>query len=220
MQSEQRLSAIFFDMDGTIFGTEEIWFQSEIKLMNRFGANWTRADHAICVGGPISRVTEYMLNRLNHAIDAKELFKLEMEYIEREFAQSEIPWQPGAKELVFEAKENEIPIALVTASNRHLVNLVSAQIDLSIFECIVTGDDVENPKPAPDAYVSAIRQLQAVSSNAVAIEDSNSGVRSALGAGLHVLCPPSHTITVEDPRLKLVNSLAGLRISNLEHWRW
>jgi len=220
MQSERSLSGIFFDMDGTLFGTEEIWFHSEVKLMTRFGVDWTRADHAICVGGPMSRVTTYMLDRLKNVITADDLFELEMEYIEREFAQNPIPWQPGAENLVKQAIEAEIPIALVTASSRHLVNLVNAQIDLSIFDSIITGDDVLNPKPAPDAYVQAIEELKVDKLNAIAIEDSNSGVRSALGAGLHVLCPPSHTITIENDALKIVQSLLGIELSNLEHWRW
>lgn len=220
MQDKRSLSAIFFDMDGTLFGTEEIWFHSEVKLMTRFGVDWTRADHAICVGGPMSRVTAYMLDKLENVITAADLYELEMEYIEREFAQNPIPWQPGAKKLVEEALEAKIPIALVTASSRHLVNLVNAQIDLSIFNSIITGDDVLNPKPAPDAYSQAIELLKIDKENAIAIEDSNSGVRSALGAGLHVLSPPSHTITIEHNALKIVDSLMNIRLSNLEHWRW
>lgn len=220
MQDRRSLSGIFFDMDGTLFGTEEIWFHSEVKLMTRFGVEWTRADHAICVGGPMSRVTAYMLYKLKNVITAADLYELEMEYIEREFAQNPIPWQPGAKKLVEEAIEAKIPIALVTASSRHLVNLVNAQIDLSIFNSIITGDDVLNPKPAPDAYRQAIEQLKIDRHNAIAIEDSNSGVRSALGAGLHVLCPPSHTITIEHNALKIVDSLMDVQLINLEHWRW
>jgi HAD superfamily hydrolase (TIGR01509 family) len=220
MHGNFRLKSILFDMDGTLFATEEIWYQSEVKLMWSFGVDWNRADHAYCVGGPISRVTKYMIEKIPEPITPEELYRLEMEYIEQEFAESPIKWQAGALELVEEAKKESLAIALVTASNRHLVNLVNAQINLDIFDAIVCGDDVSAPKPNPEAYQLALKKLNVKAEESIAIEDSNSGVKSALGAGLHVLCPPSHTITVEDPRLRIIASLSGTTIADLEYWRW
>jgi HAD superfamily hydrolase (TIGR01509 family) len=217
---DKSIQNILFDMDGTLFGTEEIWYQSELKIMTRFGVAWNRADHAYCVGGPMSKVTKYMLEKMNHQISADELFALEMEYIEREFALNPIPWQPGAKELVFKAIDAGLDIALVTASSQHLVNLVNAQIDLSIFKAIVCGDDVNEPKPNPEAYLQGLTKLGASTSNSIAIEDSNSGVRSALAANLHVVCPPSHQIIVEDKRIKYVRSLEEVELSDLQFWNW
>jgi HAD superfamily hydrolase (TIGR01509 family) len=220
MQDSNTLKGVLFDMDGTLFGTEEIWYQSELKLMTRFGVPWNRADHAYCVGGPMTRVTKYMLDKLDNKISAEELFTFEMEYIEREFALNPIPWQPGAQELVLEAIEKGIKIALVTASSKHLVNLVNAQIKLDIFDTIVCGDDVALPKPNPEAYQLAMAKLGLNSQNSIAIEDSNSGVRSALAADLHVLCPPSHQIIVSDDKLKLIDTLEGITLKDLEFWDW
>jgi HAD superfamily hydrolase (TIGR01509 family) len=220
MQDSNTLKGVLFDMDGTLFGTEEIWYQSELKLMTRFGVPWNRADHAYCVGGPMTRVTKYMLDKLDNKISAEELFTFEMEYIEREFALNPIPWQPGAQELVLEAIEKGIKIALVTASSKHLVNLVNAQIKLDIFDTIVCGDDVALPKPNPEAYQLAMAKLGLNSQNSIAIEDSNSGVRSALAANLHVLCPPSHQIIVSDDKLKLIDTLEGITLKDLEFWDW
>lgn len=220
MQDSNTLKGVLFDMDGTLFGTEEIWYQSELKLMTRFGVPWNRADHAYCVGGPMTRVTKYMLDKLDNKISAEELFTFEMEYIEREFALNPIPWQPGAQQLVLEAIEKGIKIALVTASSKHLVNLVNAQIKLDIFDTIVCGDDVALPKPNPEAYQLAMAKLGLNSQNSIAIEDSNSGVRSALAANLHVLCPPSHQIIVSDDKLKLIDTLEGITLKDLEFWDW
>jgi HAD superfamily hydrolase (TIGR01509 family) len=220
MQDSNTLKGVLFDMDGTLFGTEEIWYQSELKLMTRFGVHWNRADHAYCVGGPMPRVTNYMLDKLDNKISAEELFSFEMEYIEREFASNPIPWQPGAQELVLEVVDKGIKIALVTASSKHLVNLVNAQINLDIFDTVVCGDDVISPKPSPDAYLLAMAKLGLNSKNSMAIEDSNSGVRSALAADLHVLCPPSHQIIVSDDKLKLIETLVGIGVNDLEFWNW
>lgn len=220
MQDSNNLKGVLFDMDGTLFGTEEIWYQSELKLMTSLGVPWNRADHAYCVGGPMTRVTKYMLDKLDNKIAAEELFTFEMEYIEREFALNPIPWQPGAQELVLEAIDKGIKIALVTASSKHLVNLVNAQIKLDVFDTIVCGDDVELPKPNPEAYQLAMAKLGLNSQNSIAIEDSNSGVGSALAADLHVLCPPSHQIIVSDDKLKLIDTLEGITLKDLEFWDW
>ena len=62
-----------------------------------------------------------------------------------------------------------IKIALVTASSKHLVNLVNAQINLDIFDTVVCGDDVISPKPSPDAYLLAMAKLGLNSKNSIAI---------------------------------------------------
>ncbi|HEU0022983.1 MAG TPA: HAD-IA family hydrolase, partial [Thermoleophilaceae bacterium] len=58
------------------------------------------------------------------------------------------------------------------------------------FQCVVTADDVAEPKPAPDLYLAACRALGAAPEAAAALEDSPPGVTSAAAAGLFVIAVP------------------------------
>jgi beta-phosphoglucomutase-like phosphatase (HAD superfamily) len=59
-----------------------------------------------------------------------------------------------------------------------------------VFEVIITGDEIERPKPAPDIYLEACRRLAVSPTEAVAIEDSPAGVAAARAAGLYVIGIP------------------------------
>lgn len=213
-------AAVLFDMDGTLLSTEDLWFLSEIELMKSFGIHWTNADHQVCVGGPASRVTDYMIKRIGETIDPVVLMQQAEVSVEKVFARNEISWQPGAKELLDSVTDHEIPTALVTASSSAIVSLVARQIDLSVFDSIITGDDVENPKPHPDPYLQAAGSLGVEVRNCVAIEDSNTGVRSALEAGAYVLCVPSHPILISDDRMRSIPTLTQTKIMDLDIKLW
>jgi len=82
---------------------------------------------------------------------------------------------------------------------------------LHLFDFILGGDKVTNPKPHPEIYLNACRKLNEEPVKCLALEDSDNGVRSALGAGLMViqvpdLVPPSGE--VEASGHLIVESLA------------
>lgn len=55
--------AVFFDMDGLMVDSEPEWFQSEIEVTRPFGYIWLESDQIACLGGPLSRVGEYMFEK-------------------------------------------------------------------------------------------------------------------------------------------------------------
>lgn len=78
--------------------------------------------------------------------------------------------------------------ALVTSAPRWMVDGVFVQNDLiSLFDAIVTAEDVKRHKPDPEAYLIALERLGAVASRSVVIEDSAAGVRAGRAAGCDVI---------------------------------
>ena len=59
--------ALLLDLDGTLLESEKLWFIAEQRLMSRYGQTWTVEDQRHCVGGPLSRVADYMELRINGA---------------------------------------------------------------------------------------------------------------------------------------------------------
>jgi HAD superfamily hydrolase (TIGR01509 family) len=94
---------------------------------------------------------------------------------------------PGVAALV-QAVRGRLRLAVVTGTWRANVEAVLQAAGLSsAFERIVAKEDVAAPKPAPDCYRLALKWLKLEPSDAIALEDSPSGVKSARAAGLHVL---------------------------------
>jgi HAD superfamily hydrolase (TIGR01509 family) len=95
-----------------------------------------------------------------------------------------------------------MPIALASNTGRALIDLALAATPFADrFSAIVTADDVEHHKPAPDLYLLACERIGVAPSDAVAFEDSPAGVRSAFAAGLAVVAVPVST----DPAFALAD---------------
>jgi len=129
---------------------------------------------------------------------------------------------PGAVELV-ESVAAALPIGLATGSRTcdveaALNNLADGRM-ADLFQTIVTADDVENSKPDPASYATAVGNLGVDPSACYAIEDSPDGIRSAVGAGLRVIgVAVMHDETKLVQAERVVSTLAGLSLDDLRQW--
>lgn len=129
--------------------------------------------------------------------------------------QVHLPWRPGARELLIEAREAGVPCVLVTMSWRRFADAVLAEAPDDVFVGAITGDEVSVGKPAPDPYLAAAALLGLDPADCVAIEDSPTGVASALAAGCRTVAVP-HVVDVERrPGLTIWPSLSGRTLADL-----
>lgn len=205
--------AIFFDMDGTLVDTEPYWLASETELMARFDYSWSLDDQKSCLGGPLSRVGQYMFDRAK--ANSPQFFVEELiELVAANFA-LEINFMPGARELLEEIRLEDIPCALVSASPRRLVNSALGHLGEGYFALSISSDDVEKSKPDPDPYLTAARQLGVDIENCLILEDSKTGIASGQASGAWVLAIP-HIVTIEpDSRTVIVDSLVEFNLSKV-----
>ena len=122
----------------------------------------------------------------------------------------DVPWRPGARELLTDLHERGVPCALVTMSWQRFVEPILAQLPAGMFATVVTGDRVELGKPHPEPYLTAAAELDLAAEDCIAIEDSNTGAKSAVAAGCTVLCVPHHVPILEGERRVFVDTLEGL----------
>ena len=103
------------------------------------------------------------------------------------------------KEILEYLKENRIPTALASSTRRTAVmeHLDRAGIT-SYFQKIICGDMVEHGKPAPDIYLKACEELGVAPGQALAVEDSFNGIRSAYAAGLYTVMVPDQLPPTEE----------------------
>ena len=106
--------------------------------------------------------------------------------------------------------------ALVTGSSRHeALPILKGYGFYEWFDCVVTKDDVQNPKPAGDPYLLALTTLGISAEQAIAVEDTHTGVTAATNANVAVVAIPNkHTLGHD-------LSLAVSRMDNLQQlWQW
>lgn len=203
-------------MDGTLVDSEKVWDIGLYELATHFGGELSLHARQALVGSSMERSiqilyadigqpwrdpgegTEWLIARM------KELFAMGLE------------WRPGAKRLLAEVRAAGIPAALVTSTNRSIVDVALRMFDRDSFDVVVCGDEVPFVKPDPTPYLTAADLLGAPIGRCVAIEDSPVGIASARAAGAVVVAVPSHVPLVDVAGVVLLDSLEEVDLARLE----
>jgi HAD superfamily hydrolase (TIGR01509 family) len=208
------LQAVLFDMDGTIVDTEPYWIAAEYRLVESFGGTWTDEHAHALVGNALIASAEYLRAHGGVALPPKEIVERLLDEVVRATRET-VPWRPGAVDLLAELSDRGVPCALVTMSYDRLARVVLEQLPAETFGALVTGDQVTDGKPHPEAYLTAAARLGVDARCCVAIEDSPTGVASAEAAGCTVVAVP-HNVPIEPvPGRQLVASLRDLSADTL-----
>lgn len=183
--------AVVFDCDGVLLESEPLWTRIETELFSRYGRPYGIAEKTALIGTGLGHSGKLFEEMLDQPGRAAELLAELIDMAAVEFGRG-VPTMPGAVELVGELKRAGRPVAVASNSYRRLVSVALEASELAgTFDTLVTADDVDAPKPAPDLYAEACRRLGTHPSETVAIEDSPTGVASAQAAGLTVIGVPS-----------------------------
>ena len=207
-------AAVLWDMDGTMVDTEPAWIEAEFALAERHGGTWTQEDALRLVGNDLLVSGRYLQDRLGIDVSPEQIVEELLDDVVAS-VRREVPWRPGARELIESLRQAGVPCALVTMSYTRLVEPILAGLPDDTFAAVVTGDTVDNGKPHPEPYLTAARLLDVLASDCLAIEDSPTGVTSAEAAGCRVLCVPLHVRVTPGPRTVIVDDLAGLTADSL-----
>lgn len=201
-------------MDGTLVDTEPLWLVSETELMEEYGYAWTAQDQANCLGGPLDRVGQYMYDLVGK-IESPEFFRDALIARMAEKLHTGAELMDGAAELLQVCSELDIPVALVSASPRVLVDAVLENLDSHRFAVSVSSDDVGQTKPDPEGYLRAAAMLNVNITNCLVLEDSLTGVEAAQASGGFVVAIPHIVPIVESARVRVVSTVRELNREKL-----
>ena len=188
-------SAVFFDMDGLLVNSEPLWLESETEMMAEFDYQWLESDQAACLGGPLDRVGDYMSGLIGGKRDGHSLM---LEIIERMVVKfkGDLPFMPGAVELINDLRARNVEITLVSASPRSLVDAALSNFEINPFARSISSNDVKVTKPDPEGYLLAAASGGHDILNCLVLEDSLTGVTAAKASGAWVLAVP-HLVPIE-----------------------
>lgn len=207
-------AAVLWDMDGTLVDSEPYWIECEYALVESYGGTWSEHHAHQLVGGDLLISGAYIAEHGPVPLSPTEIVHRLLDGVVARM-RGHIPWRPGAQELLTELRALQIPCALVTMSWRVFAQAVLDGLPEGTFSALVTGDEVDAPKPDPEPYLLAARLLGAKPETCVAIEDSPRGVTSAVAAGVPTLAV-RHVVPLEPgPGRTLASTLVGWTAADL-----
>ncbi|BBH15937.1 haloacid dehalogenase [Nocardioides baekrokdamisoli] len=209
-------AAVLWDMDGTLVDTEPFWFQGEYALAEEHGGEWTHEDALNLVGNDMLVTGAYLRDRWGLEFTPTEMVdKLHDKVVASIAASDDVPWRPGALDLLESLNEAGIPCALVTMSWDVMALPIVARLPRGRFDAVITGDKVVRGKPHPDPYLEGAAALGARPADCIAIEDSNTGATSAETAGCTVITVENHVALAPGRRRIAQPTLVGLTPTRL-----
>lgn len=176
--------AIVFDLDGVLVDTEPLAWDVYCEIFSTQGVTLNEDQAAATIGIDMPGTARLLLNSTGLDWTPEVLLQKHLSRLYERFSVELSPF-PGASELVRQLAATGIPLGVASNSPVDYVRRVLRAIALeSHFKTIIGRDLVINPKPHPDVYLEACRQLSCDPSRCLAVEDLRVGLQAALAAGL------------------------------------
>ncbi|SDP90370.1 haloacid dehalogenase superfamily, subfamily IA, variant 3 with third motif having DD or ED [Actinopolyspora xinjiangensis] len=183
-------AAVLFDMDGTLVDSEKLWTVAMDDYAAAHDGEISDAARASMVGSNMSRSMRLLLADLGMPTEPADVEAAGQWVVARmsEMLSNDLTWRPGAEGALRRVSASGVPVALVTSTIRSLTDIALRTIGTGVFDVTVCGDEVDGRnKPDPEPYLRACRRLGVDPRHCVAVEDSPTGVSSAVAAGCAVL---------------------------------
>lgn len=188
---QKNYKAVIFDMDGVIFDSEVCVIESWQVVAEKYGILDVEKVLPHCLGINYAETKKIFLNYYGEDFPY-DTYKKECSAIYHErYDGGRLPLKPGIKELLVYLRENGYKVCVASSTREAVVRqqIIDAGL-LPYFDELICGDMVKRSKPEPDIYLMACEKIQVSPQEAIAIEDSYNGIRSAYRAGMFPVMVP------------------------------
>ncbi len=198
------VQAVVFDLDGVLVDSEELWDDVRRGVAAEAGRPWPAEATRAMQGMSTAEWSAYLTDAVGVAAEPAEVAATVVDRMAAHY-DARLPLLAGAVEVV-ERLARRWPLGLASSSPRRLIDTVLASAGLAQrFQVSVSTEEVAAGKPSPVVYQTAVQRLDVDPSQAIAIEDSSNGLRSAASAGLGVLAVPNTAFPPSEDALSLAD---------------
>jgi len=190
------IQGILWDMDGIIVDSEAQWPTEMTKFFKGHDKEYTAEDASILIGSSSQKWVQYIQERCE--LDASWTYERVTEEIRgrmRNWYKTECQPIPGSIELMKALHERGLKMAIASGAHLPTIEIVVERFGLAQYlDAWVSGEEVTNPKPAPDVFIEAARRLGVDPEHCAGIEDSPNGTRALQAGGMRSIAIPHHLL--------------------------
>lgn len=180
------LKGIIFDMDGVLINSEPFHYRIWKETLRRRGIQIEYEVYKACIGSTVGFLMKLLHEHYGVSLQDTALVE-EMREIKEEMMAKEgyPPLIPYVKELLEKLCGSGYQLAVASSSPYAYIEKVTRYWDIQkYFTCLVSGEFVEHPKPAPDVFLKAAGEMGLSPEECLVVEDSENGCKAAQNAGI------------------------------------
>ncbi|WP_130807867.1 HAD family hydrolase [Senegalia massiliensis] len=183
------IKAFIFDMDGVIVNSEPELVKIEIEYMANFGVEITKKDLDEFVGTNSYYMFDKLKKKYNLNKTVNELVdEVRGIYLDHIQLKENVNAIDGVIPLIKDLHNRGIKMVVASSSPVSWIEKIIGTLEIrEYFQELISGDFVEDSKPAPDIFLYALDKLNVKKEEAIVIEDSENGVKAANNAGIKVI---------------------------------
>ena len=216
MTRGRRIDAVLFDLDGVLVDTEPWWDEVRIAFAAEHGRAWGPDDQRAVMGANSPGWARIMRERLDlRDMDEDEIQSAIVDGVLARYRDREPPRVPGAPEALRRIAAT-LPVAIASSSHPAVIRAAVDALGMrEVLGAVVSSDEVEHGKPAPDVYLLAASRLGVAPARCLVVEDSLNGVRAGRAAGMTVVLVPNASVPPDAAALELAD-LVVVRLADLD----
>ncbi|WKD61195.1 Phosphorylated carbohydrates phosphatase [Corynebacterium ciconiae DSM 44920] len=205
------LKAIFWDMDGTLVDSEPLWGVATYELSEEVGRRLTPELREKTVGGNFDNTLRICASHAGVELAELDYDGLRERMYTRvsELFAHQLEPVPGMVELLSECARRNVAMAITTNTPRQLAHHAVTAVGEHFFDTAFFGDQVPQPKPAPDMYQLAAQHFGLDPHECLVFEDSITGMQAATAAGCRVIGVVADPHTPTPDRVRTLGELHG-----------
>lgn len=179
------LKAVIFDMDGVLIDSEPVHMEAHRRLMESLGLPFDKDYYMQFIGSTTDYMWSKIIKDFGITETPEELMTRSDNYVKEINGPEGYPVMKGVSELIKALHKAGLKLAVASSSGMSRINSSIDKIGVTgEFDYIVSGMDVEKPKPSPDIFLKAANGLNILPSECIVVEDSLNGMKAAKNAGM------------------------------------